>query len=169
MDEPPARQDGQVAQPAPRWLDAEQLRAWRSFSAMMVILSAELDAQMQRHEGVNEFEYNVMAGLSEAPDRTLRIGRLALASNGSLSRLSHLIKRLELRGWARREPCPEDGRYTNAVLTDEGYAKLLQAAPRQVTIVRELVIDVLTPDQLRELGHLSDLLTERIQDGPAVP
>ena len=79
---------------------AEQLQAWRAFSAMMVILSAELDAQMQRREGLNEFEYNVMAGLSEAPGRTVRISQLAAATNGSLSRLSHLISRLEARGWA---------------------------------------------------------------------
>jgi len=158
----------EAAAPArePRWLDAEQLQAWRAFSAMMVILSAELDAQMQRREGLNEFEYNVMAGLSEAPGRTVRISQLAAATNGSLSRLSHLISRLEARGWARREPNAEDRRYTNAILTDAGYAKLAGAAPQQLEIVRDLVIDVLTPDELRQLGQVSQLLIDRVQARP---
>src|SRR4051794_32341222 len=108
----------------PRWLSDGELEAWRGFSALLVSLSAELDARMQRRADLSEFEYHVLAGLSEAPNRTMRMGALADFAHGSLSRLSHLIKRLERRGWVRRAPCPSDGRSTNAILTDAGWAKV---------------------------------------------
>nr|BFE71251.1 hypothetical protein GCM10020092_045520 [Actinoplanes digitatis] len=59
----------------------------------------------------------MLASLSEAPERTRRMSELAALANGSLSRLSHVVKRLEKRGWIERKACPSDGRYTNAVLT----------------------------------------------------
>ena len=147
----------------PCWLDAAELEAWRGFSALLVSLSAELDSQMQRRADLSEFEYHVLAGLSEAPDRTMRISILADFAHGSLSRLSHLIKRLEQRGWVRREQCPGDGRSTNAVLTDAGWAKVLEAAPHQVEVVRHLVIDALTPTQLRQLGEMSTRMLARVE------
>lgn len=150
----------------PPWLDAGELDAWRAFSALLVTLSAELDAQMQRRADLSEFEYHVLAGLSEAPDRTMRISTLADFAHGSLSRLSHLIKRLEQRGWVRREQCKGDGRATNAILTDAGWAKVLEAAPHQLDIVRSLVVDALTPTQLRQLGEMSTRILARVERQP---
>jgi DNA-binding MarR family transcriptional regulator len=147
----------------PNWLDERQLEAWLRFAGLLVVLPAELDAEMQRHHGLTQFEYGVLAGLSEQPDGTMRISVLAQFARGSLSRLSHLIKRLERRGWVRREPDPEDGRYTNAILTDEGYAKVVAAAPSQVDLVRRLVVDALTPAQLRQLGEISARISDRIR------
>jgi DNA-binding MarR family transcriptional regulator len=147
---------------ATEWLDEKQLEAWLRFAAVLTMLPAELDAEMQRTAGLTQFEYAVLARLSEAPGRTLRISRLAAFARGSLSRMSHLIKRLEGRGWVRRELDPEDGRYTNAILTDAGYAKVVATAPGQVELVRRLVIDALTPTQLRQLGEISARLIDRL-------
>ena len=71
----------------PSWLSAEQLAVWRKFSIVLVRLPQELDAQLQRDAGISWFEYLVLAGLSEAPERTMRMSRLAVLANGSLSRL----------------------------------------------------------------------------------
>jgi DNA-binding MarR family transcriptional regulator len=147
----------------PQWLDARQREAWLRFAGLIVVLPAELDAGMQRQAGLTQFEYGVLAGLSEQPERTMRISVLADFARGSLSRLSHLIKRLERRGWVRRELDSEDGRYTNAILTDEGYAKVVATAPGQVELVRRLVVDALTPAQLRQLGEISARITDRIR------
>jgi DNA-binding MarR family transcriptional regulator len=140
----------------PRWLSAGEQAAWRSFVALLFRLPAALDQQLQRDAGVTNFEYMVLSSLSEAPDRTLRMGDLAAMASGSLSRLSHVVSRLERRGWVRREPCPQDGRYINAVLTEEGWAKVVETAPGHVGAVRRLLIDVLTPEQFRELGEASE-------------
>ena len=139
----------------PNWLDDKQLEAWLRFSGVLIQLPAELDSEMQRIAGITNFEYAVLAGLSESPGRTMRISKLADYARGSLSRLSHLIKRLEARGWVRRELDPADGRYTNAILTDAGYAKVVEIAPGHVEVVRRLVVDALTPTQLRQLGDIS--------------
>jgi len=140
------------------WLDDKQLQEWMSFSALLIVLPGELDSEMQRLAGMTQFEYTVMAGLSEAPGRTMRISTLAQLSRGSISRMSHLIKRLERRGWVRREADPQDGRYTNAILTEDGYAKVVETAPGQLALVRRLVVDALTPAQLSRLGEISGRL-----------
>ncbi len=92
----------------------------------------------------------------------MRMSALADLANSSLSRLSHLVKRLEDRGFVRREPDPSDGRFTNAILTDEGFATLAAAAPAHVAHVRSLVIDVLSPEQLRRLGLTADRIMAHI-------
>jgi len=69
--------------------------------------------------------------------------------------LSHLITRLEEKGWVRRERVGEDGRGYVAVLTDEGYAKVVAAAPGHVAEVRRLLFDRLSPEQLRMLDEIT--------------
>jgi hypothetical protein len=61
-----------------------------------------------------------------------------------------------------REPDPADGRFTNAILTDEGFLTLTEAAPGHVAHVRSLVIDVLSAEQLRRLGQAADRIMSRI-------
>lgn len=146
-----------AAEPAqPRWLNAEEQDAWLPFAAMLVRLPAALDAQLQRDAGLSHFEYGVLAFLSEAPDRQMRMSKLAALANGSLSRLSHVINRLEGRGWVRREACAWDGRATNAVLTQAGWEKVVASAPGHVEQVRSLIFDALSPtqvQQMREIGR----------------
>src|SRR5690242_2950386 len=119
-----------------RWLDQDELKAWLALLSVLVRLPAALDAQLQRDAGMNNFEYMLLAGLSEAPERRLRMSLLAALTEGSLPRLSQAIGRLEKRGWVRRTPDPDDGRYTLAILTDEGLEKVTATAPGHVAEVR---------------------------------
>ncbi len=137
------------------WLSDEQQAAWRPLVALLLRLPAALDAELQRDAGINHFDYLVLSGLSEAPGRTLRMSELAAMANSSLSRLSHVVTRLEARGWVRREPCPGDGRFINAVLTEDGWQKVLATAPGHVAAVRELLVDTLTPEEFAQLGTIS--------------
>jgi DNA-binding MarR family transcriptional regulator len=137
------------------WLSDEQQAAWRPFVALLLRLPAALDAELQKDAGVNHFDYLVLSGLSEAPGHTLRMSELAAMASGSLSRLSHVVSRLEARGWVRREPCPGDGRFINAVLTEAGWQKVLATAPGHVTAVRELLLAALTEEEFEQLGAIS--------------
>ena len=166
MSEPEGRRSGEEPPP---WLSSDELATWMKFSVVLVRLPQELDAQLQREQGLSWFEYLVMARLSEAPDRTLRMSRLATLANGSLSRLSHVVRRLERPGWIERRPCPVDGRYTDATLTEEGMAKVVAAAPAHVRTVRRLVTDALAPGQLAELDGIVDRLLERLVPPGACP
>ncbi|OKI56052.1 MarR family winged helix-turn-helix transcriptional regulator [Micromonospora sp. CB01531] len=138
----------------PRWLDAEERQTWLALVSVLIRLPSSLDAQLQRDAGISHFEYQVLAGLSEAPDRTLRMSELAVLAEGSLSRLSQVVGRLEKRGWVRRIPDPTDGRYTLAILTEQGWAKVVETAPGHVDAVRTLVFDPLTKAQQRQLRDI---------------
>jgi DNA-binding MarR family transcriptional regulator len=153
----------------PRWLDEEQQAAWRAFAGATVKLRWALECQLQQDVGLSFIEYHVLARLSENAGNMMRMSELAAITDSSLSRLSHLIKRLERRDLVRREPDPTDGRYTKAVLTDAGLRLLVDNAPAHVAKVRELVIDALTPDQLRQLRTVSERIVERISGGPCRP
>jgi DNA-binding MarR family transcriptional regulator len=139
---------------ATRWLTDDQQRAWRQLAALMTKLPAALDAQLQRDATVTHFGYWVLAMLSEAPDRALRMSDLAQMSYGSQSRLSHVVSKLEAQGWVRRERASEDGRGNVAILTDAGWDKVVATAPGHVDRVRELVFDVLTPQQVTDLEQV---------------
>jgi DNA-binding MarR family transcriptional regulator len=149
----------------PRWLDDEQQRAWRRLAAVVLRLPAALEAQLQREAGMSHFEYWVLALLSEAGDRSLRLSELARQANASLSRLSHVVTRLQARGWVVREADPVDARATRAVLTDAGFEALAAAAPGHVERVRSAVFDGLGPDEVRELGRLCEAILAGIDAG----
>ena len=128
----------------------------------MTWLPWSIDQQLQRDSKLGMVDYQVMAMLSESPQRTMRLSSLAEVTNASLSRLSRVVTRLENRGLVRREPDPTDGRFTKAILTEEGFQTLAEAAPGHVAHVRSLVIDVLSPEQLRRLGRDADRIMARI-------
>jgi DNA-binding MarR family transcriptional regulator len=154
---------------APRWLSGPEQEAWLPLAVLLSKIPIALDKQLQTDAGISHFEYTVLAQLSGRPDRTLRMSALAELTGGSLSRLSHLVKRLELRGWIRREPCPDDGRYTNAILTDEGHDKVASAAAGHVGAVRTLVIDALSPAELRQLRDLGNRILDHMEPNALWP
>lgn len=139
-------------------LNPAQLHAWMRFVAVVELVPGLLDSQLQRDSALSHFEYYVLAMLSEAPERTLRMTGLSSMTNSSLPRLSHVVRRLEDRGLVRRSPCPSDRRATNATLTEEGWAVVQAAAPGHVRTVRENVIDPLTDEQVAQLDEISHQL-----------
>src|ERR1700759_781279 len=136
----------------PRWLSSTEREAWQAVAALMLQLPGPLDAQLQQDSGLSLYEYLVLSSLSMAPDRTARMSELARLANGSQSRLSNVARRLEDRGWLRREPDPNDGRSTVARLTDRGWDVVEAAAPGHVEAVRRMVIDPLSGPQLEALS-----------------
>jgi len=147
-----------------RWLDEDEQRTWRSFLATSELLYAALDRQLQRDAGITHASYIVLAMLSEAPDRALRMSDLAVRANSSPSRLSHAVARLEERGWVRREPAP-----TVAVLTDAGMDMLVRTAPGHVTAVREHLFDRLSAEQVRELGDICAAVLDGLNPNRVAP
>jgi DNA-binding MarR family transcriptional regulator len=152
----------EAGEPPARWLTDAEVGSWLSVVRMMTWLPWSIDQQLRRDSNLGMVEYQVMARLSQSPERTLRMSALADLANASLSRLSHLVKRLEERGFVRREADPADGRFTNAILTEEGFGVLAAAAPGHVAHVRSLVVDVLSPEQLRRMGLAADRIMARI-------
>jgi DNA-binding MarR family transcriptional regulator len=145
-----------------RWLDDDEMVAWVRLAAVLELLPGVLDSQLRRDAGLTHFEYFVLAMLSEAPDRTLRMTGLAARTNATLPRLSHVISRLEERGLVERFPCPQDGRATNARLTDAGWDKVVATAPGHVETVRANVIDTLTREQVHQLAAIAEAILREV-------
>jgi DNA-binding MarR family transcriptional regulator len=144
------------------WLTARQLHAWKQLIALVELLPGALETQLQRDSGLSHFEYFTLAMLSEAPERTLRMTALAARTNATLPRLSHVVARLEKRGLVRREPCEQDRRATNAVLTPAGWDTVVGAAPGHVDTVRSLVIDPLSDADIADLDRITARILRRL-------
>jgi DNA-binding MarR family transcriptional regulator len=146
-----------------RWLTSQELAAWIELRRLMLLLPSVLDSRTLRQADLSFFEYQLLATLSEMPDRTLRMSELAEASSSSLSRLSHAVSRLETKGFVTRRRCDGVGRRSVATLTRKGLGKLVASAPGHVESVRSLVIDGLTKEQLSSLVAIASSIAERLE------
>ncbi|MGI5443952.1 MarR family winged helix-turn-helix transcriptional regulator [Streptomyces shenzhenensis] len=148
----------------PLWLTAAEKEAWTGLVSLVLLLPGRLESPLQREAGLTLFEYLALSHISETPERRLRMSELAYLANGSLSRLSNVVKRFEQRGWVERFPDPDDGRFTIAALTDAGYEVVVAAAPTHVRAVRQLVLDPLTAADQRALARIAAKLRTRPVD-----
>ncbi|MGA4507939.1 MarR family winged helix-turn-helix transcriptional regulator [Propionibacteriaceae bacterium G1746] len=145
---------------ATKWLNPEEREAWIRLVALVELMPNVFDARLRHDAKLVYFEYYVLAMLSEADDRTLRMSELAAMTNATLPRLSHAVRRLEQRGLVERFPCAEDGRSTNARLTDAGLGLVVETAPKHVTHVRSAIFDALTEEQVAQLSEISGALLQ---------
>src|SRR5438132_11071793 len=145
-----------------RWLSDAEQRTWRAFLEATRRLDEQLDRELQHKAGMPLAYYTILAMLSEAPDRTLRMRALAQRTWSSRSRLSHAVDRLEEKGWVKRSTCPSDKRGAFAQLTDAGFAVLEAAAPGHVQGVRRHVFDQLSPEQVEALGTISQRFAQQL-------
>lgn len=144
------------------WLTPRERRAWLALTGVMIKLPSMLDGQLGRDSAMSFYEYMVLAMLSEAEGQRLRMSRLSVLTSGSLSRLSHVVKRLEADGYVARETDLNDRRSTNAILTEAGLRKVTESAPGHVCAVRRLVFDALTSEQIDQLGQIGEALMTTI-------
>ncbi|BCJ44167.1 MarR family transcriptional regulator [Actinoplanes ianthinogenes] len=143
-----------TAHPEPDWLSSPEMAAWLNLTQLLMLLPSALDRQLRDDAGIPHAYYQILATLSGAPGRSMRMTDLARMVGTTTSRLSHAVASLEQRGWMARKACAFDKRGQIASLTDEGMAVLAAAAPGHVAEVRRLIFDHLSPaevDQLREI------------------
>lgn len=152
------------AAPAPTagWLDEDQQRLWRAWVTASTLLADTLSRELQEHHGMSLADYEVMVHLSERPDHRLRMSELAERTLVSRSRLTHQIDRMESAGWVERVPCSEDRRGSWCVLTDAGFAALVNAAPTHVDGVRAHLVDLLGPKQFAALGQACGVVADHL-------
>lgn len=155
---------------SPLWLSTPKLAAWIRFASLLEILPGALDTQLRRDSGLTHFDYRVLVFLSEADDHRLRMTSLAQFTNSTLPRLSHVVRRLEDQGFVERTPCADDGRATNATLTEAGHEKVAEAAPGHVAAVRSLVMDALDDQDVADLTRITEkVLRSADSDGALRP
>jgi DNA-binding MarR family transcriptional regulator len=146
-----------------RWLSPDEQTHWRAFRDGTALLLDVLSRDLDDDSGLSLGEYEVLVRLSEAPARTLRMSELAGELAHSRSRLTHTIRRMESDGLVVRSPCVEDARGVNCTMTDAGWQRIVDAAPRHVESVRTNLVDVLTPDQLSALGEAMAVVIDHLR------
>lgn len=144
-----------------RWLSHEEQLAWRAYLRGSRLLDKALDDDLR--DVCQLTEYELISMLSEAPGQRMRMSHLADGIVQSRSRVTHTTKRLEDRGWVRRERSAEDGRGVEILLTDEGRAAIAELAPRHVDSVRRHLVDALTHDQLVALGEAMAVIRDQLR------
>ena len=154
-----------MADTEPRWLDDDQQQTWLALAALLMRLPGALDAQLRRDADMTHFEYAVMVALSTPESGTMRMSELAVLSDSMLPRLSQVVSRLEKRGWVRRQP----DRATLVSLTEDGRAKLAEAAPGHVAEVRRIIFDPLTKTQQRHLRDAARRIVHAIAPDEPCP
>ena len=138
------------------WLTDAQQRVWRQYLNLNRRLQERIERDMQQQSGMPMAYYLILAMLSEASGRSLRMNQLAVILEASQSRTSHAVARLEEQGWVRRERSPDDGRGQIAILTDAGWARVQELAPGHAGTVRRTLFDGLDDSDLMELSRLLD-------------
>ena len=154
----------------PRWLNETEMQAWLHVLHLVMLLPSSLDRQLRRDAGLTHASYMILATLSDAPDRSMRMTELARRTATSPSRLSHAVAALEHRGWVARRACSEDRRGLIASLTDDGMRVLEQTAPGHVAQVRASVLDPLNSDEVTQLSMLLAKIVDPLEaDGRDEP
>ncbi len=147
-----------------RWLSEGEQQSWRAWLDMSRLLPDRLSRDLNFEHGLSIADYEILVQLSENPDRRIRMSELADRTLSSRSRLTHQCDRLTKRGLMTREPCADDGRGSWAVLTQEGWEKIVTAAPDHVESVRGHLVDLLTTSEFEELGRLSRKVSEHLKN-----
>jgi len=146
-----------------QWLDERESTAWRSLHRMHADVTAVLARQLAADSDLTPADYAVLVNVSEAPGRRLRARDLCHQLQWERSRLSHQVSRMEARGTVRKEPCPDDARGFDVVLTRAGLRAIKGAAPCHVAAVRHCFADVLTPRQLEALTEIAETVVRHIE------
>jgi len=146
------------------WLTETQQQAWRGWLAVHAQLPAALHRQLQRDSGLSLQDFDVLVHLAETTGERARISDLAQALQWERSRLSHHVKRMEGRGLVAREECVDDARGAFLVLTGQGRTAIERAAPAHARMVRDLLFDVLTDDELDHFTRATDKILARLSN-----
>lgn len=144
-------------------MNPQESRAWLGLVSVSQLLPHVLDSQLLRDSELTHFEFTVLSALYVAPDSTLRMSKLAEETAATLPRLSHVCTRMGKRNLLERVPSSEDKRATDVVLTSEGRRLFIRSIPKHIELVRRLVIDALSPEQLDALAEISETIGARLE------
>lgn len=148
--------------PSPQWLNPSEMKAWRKYIVASRRLLEALDADLADHD-LSMPDYEILAQLSDAPNRRMRMSDLADVAMLSRSRLSHRMKVMEKAGWVKREACPVDKRGYFAVMTAKGWKAIVAAAPDHVESVRTRFINHLTKTDQMALAQIFEKVEDSLR------
>ena len=146
-----------------RWLNVEEMRAWRAYMVGTALLDAQLNRDLLEEHQLALADYELLVRLSEAPGGQIRMSALAGQVASSKSRISHQVGRMEEVGLVRRQESPGDRRGVLAVLTNHGQEVLRSAAPTHVRSVRDNLLDLLSDQERLVLAEVFERVVSHLR------
>lgn len=134
--------------------EPEEWALWRAFLKAQARLDRRIDGQLQREAGMTQGEYGAIAAILESPGRQLRVGEVARELGWERSRVSHLVARLERKGWLSREQWDQDRRAAQVTVTPGGRRAYLAAVRGHAAEVRAAFFVNVEPDERDALAGL---------------
>lgn len=147
------------------YLNETQKNAWANYQRLRLRLTERINRELSSKTGLSEADYEILTALTDAPDETVRALALRCGLEWEKSRLSHQLKRMEMRGLVRREECLEDNRGTLIRMTELGRQRAAEAQQHYDDAIRRYVVDALTPEQLETLGMIAEAILEKLNEG----
>lgn len=144
------------------WLSTDEQKAWRAWLAVNAQLSARMNRELQFGHGLSLPDYDVLVNLTDVPERSLRMYELGNRLQWEKSRLSRQVMRMAARGLVRRRECLDDRRGAFVDLTDEGRKAIEEAAPQHVALIRSLLFDHFTAEDVAALAAITSGVLERL-------
>lgn len=135
--------------------ETPEVQAWAQLLRAHAALTRRFSSDLLESHGLTLNDYEVLLHLAHADDRRLRRVDLAERILLTPSGVTRLLAGLERAGYVDREACETDARVAYAVLTEEGYDKLREAAPTHIGGIRGLFAHLFSAE---ELGSLASLL-----------
>lgn len=142
-------------------LTFDQRVAVARLHALLELLPTALDKELAP-AGITSFEFTLLEALHEADGQRLRLSALASRTNATLARLSRVVTSLERKDLVLRAPCEEDGRATNAVLTEAGETVFLESTGLYADAVQRMVLDGLDESGVDQLASLSFAILSKL-------
>lgn len=146
---------------ATRWLTPQEMAAWRSFIETTGDLMKAIEKDLVPF-GLDRGDYQLLAMLSEAPDQRLRMCDLADSLRLTRSGLTRRMEGVMKKKLVTRVQSDDDGRVAYASLTPKGFDLLKAAAPEHLESVRRLMIDLLTPTEVKSFASAFGKISENL-------
>lgn len=149
-----------------RWLDKRDADLWVALWAFITWVPEHLDEHLKRTQGMALTDFLTMLAIAQG-DSSATMTELATATRMSPSRLSHVMDRLDKRGYTARTRSLADRRSSVATLTDQGTDFLVGATPALSARLRESIFEALTPQEAEQLAAILRKLLLRAQEDVA--
>ena len=143
-------------------LSQQELETWRGFRFMVEETSLSVSRALASETGLSGGQFGILSLLVNAPLQSMRQQEMADAMRWDRTRLSHVVTRMEERGWLKREKV--DRGVTLVLLAEDGKRHQHQAAPILARIVKHRFFSRLTSEQLNSLQEIRRALASECVD-----
>jgi DNA-binding MarR family transcriptional regulator len=153
-------------------LDPVQLGAYFALIEVGSLLRHAVEQQLREAGDLSYVQFQLLARLGDSPTGSHRMTDLADGVVYSRSGLTYQAGLLEKAGLVTRSPSPGDERGVTVTITDAGRALLATVFPGHIEVVRRLLFEPLSRDDVTAMAGLLAPIRDHMRSTPprsAVP